>query len=144
MRPYSKIGLILALTAVLHGYGNSYAETLEQITIEALRNNPELQIFEENVRAAKGGLTTARTFPNPELTLGPGVRQVQEGNRNASLFHGEFSFSQLFKFPGKRALEIALAQRNVELMEVAREGFRFQVTTKIRRAFYDFLASQRI
>jgi cobalt-zinc-cadmium efflux system outer membrane protein len=101
-------------------------------------------VFEESVRVAKGGVTTARTLPNPELTIGPGIRQVQEGGRNSNLFHSEFSLSQLFKFPGKRALEIAIAQRNVELTELAREGFRFQVMTKVRRAFYDLLASQRI
>ena len=136
--------LAFTLIALSPGLGICSAETLEQITAETLRNNPELQVFEESVRAAKGGVTTARTFSNPELNIGPGVRQVQEGGRNANLFHAEFSLSQLFKFPGKRALEIAIAQRNVELTELAREGFRFQVTTKVRRAFYDFLASQQI
>ena len=143
MRTYLTI-LAFTLTALLLGPGICSAETLEQITGETLRNNPELQMFEESIRAARGSVTTAHTFSNPELTVGPGVRQVQEGGRNANLFHAEFSLSQLFKFPGKRALEIAIAQRNVELTELAREGFRFQVTTKVRRAFFDFLASQQI
>src|SRR5689334_19192114 len=93
------ISIFSALLALL----SASAETLEQITREALRNNPELQAFEQSVRAAQGGVVTARTFPNPELTIGPGLRQVQEGGRNANLFHTEFSLSQLFKFPGKRA-----------------------------------------
>ena len=135
----------LSLTsALLLAYATGSAETVQQITAEALRNNPELRILEQSIAAAKGGVVTARTFQNPELTIAPGVRQLQDGGRNASLFHGEFSLSQLFKFPGKRALEIAIAQRNVELTELAREAFHFQVTTKVRRAFYDFLASERI
>jgi cobalt-zinc-cadmium efflux system outer membrane protein len=130
--------ILLALAAAAR------SETLEQITSESLRSNPELKVLEQSIAAARGGVLTARTLDNPELTLAPGVRQVQEGGRNASLFHGEVSLSQLFKFPGKRALEIAIAQRNVELTELAREAFRFQITTKVRRAFYEFLASQRI
>jgi cobalt-zinc-cadmium efflux system outer membrane protein len=122
----------------------AYTETLEQITAEALRNNPELQVFEQSVAAAKGGVHTARTLSNPELTVAPGTRHLREGNNSTREFRGEFSLSQLFKFPGKRALEIAIAQRNVELSQIALEGFRFQLAIKVRRAFYDELATEKI
>lgn len=118
------------------------AESLERITAEALRNNPELRAFEQSVAAARGGVRTARTFSNPELTIDPGFRHLREGNIRE--FHGEFSLSQLFKFPGKRALEIGIAQRNVELAEIALEGFRFQLAAKVRRAFYEGLAAEKI
>jgi len=130
--------------ALLLGCATSFAETLEQITSEALRNNPELRAFEESVAAAKGGVRTARTLQNPEVTVDPGIRRVQEAGRNADLFHAEFALSQLFKFPGKRALEIAIAQRNVDLADIALEGFRFQLAAKVRRAFYDGLAAEKI
>ncbi|MBA2743381.1 MAG: TolC family protein, partial [Chthoniobacterales bacterium] len=42
------------------------------------------------------------------------------------------------------ALEIAIAQRNVELAELAREAFRFQISAKVRRAYYDLIAGQQI
>lgn len=132
-------GLVLVFAAV-----NARGETLEQITTEALRSNPELQVFEQSVLAAKGAVRTARTIQNPELTVGPGVRHVREAGSSGNLFHAEVALSQLFRFPGKRALEIAIAEGNVELTEIAREAFRFQVTTKVRRSFYDFLAAQRI
>ena len=118
--------------------------TLEELTAEALRNNPELQVFEQSVAAAKGGVRTARTLSNPELTFAPGMRQTRESNASAREFHGELSLSQLFKFPGKRALEIAIAQRNVDLAQIALEGFRFQLAAKVRRAFYDGLAAEQI
>ena len=123
---------------------SAHAATLEQITAEALRNNPELQVLEQSVAAAKGGVRTARTLSNPELTVAPGTRHLSEGNSSTREFHGEFSLSQLFKFPGKRALEIAIAQRNVELSNIALEGFRFQLAAKVRRAFYDELAAEKI
>lgn len=120
------------------------AQTLEQMTAEAVANNPELRVFEQSVLAAKGDVTTARTFSNPELTLAPGVKRARDAGRSNSEFHGLFELSQLFKFPGKRALEIAIAQRNLELTELAREAFRFQVAAKVRRAFYDFVSAQKI
>jgi cobalt-zinc-cadmium efflux system outer membrane protein len=110
----------------------------------ALRNNPELRVFEASVAASKGGVTTAKTFANPELTIAPGVKRTRDGGVTTSEFHGEFELSQLFKFPGKRALEIAIAQRNVALQELALEGFRFQLTAKVRKAFYEMLAAQKV
>ena len=117
---------------------------MERLTAEALWNNPELRVLEASVAAARGGVRTARTLQNPELTVGPGFRQIEEGGKKETLFHGEFALSQLFKFPGKRALEIAIAQRNVDLTAIALEGFRFQLAAKVRRAFYEGLAAEKI
>ena len=143
MRTYITISTS-ALIALLVGHGSLSAETLEQITAEALGHNPELQVFEQSVAAARGNVRTAKTFSNPELSVAPGFRRTREVDDRKDEFHGEFSLSQLFQFPGKRALEVAIAQRNVELSQIALEGFRFQLSAKVQRAFYDALASQKI
>jgi cobalt-zinc-cadmium efflux system outer membrane protein len=121
----------------------SQGETLESLTAEALRNNPELQVLEQSVASAKGGVITARTFQNPELNVAPGARRTRSEGGSQNEFHGELSLSQLFKFPGKRALEIALAQRSVQASELALEAFRFQIAAKVRRAFYEMLGAQQ-
>lgn len=122
-----------------------HAETLEQLTSEALRNNPELRSVEATVAAAKGGVVTARTFANPELSVGPGVREnVASDGPPKPGFNSTFELNQLFLFPGKRALNIAIAERNVEISRVALEGFRFQLAAKVRQAFYELLAAQQI
>lgn len=126
------------------GCASAHAETLAQIKQEALRKNPELLSFEQSVAAAKGGVRTARTIQNPELTVAPGFRRFAENGRTGNVFHGEFALSQLFRFPGKRALEIAVAQRNVELAAIALEGLRFQLAAKVRRTFYQGLAAEKI
>lgn len=135
----TKTLLLILITAAPPLFG----ETLEQISAEALRNNPELRVLEQSIAAAKGGVKTAKTFSNPELTIAPGARRLRESGNSSSEFHGDFALSQLFKFPGKRALEIAIAERNVELTEIARQAFRFQTTAKVGRAFYDFLAARK-
>ena len=132
------------IPALLAASSVAAAETLQEVTAEALRKNPELQVFEQSIVAAKGKVTTARTFSNPELTVAPGLKRTSDVGATSDEFHGDFAVSQLFKFPGKRALEIAIEQGNVQLTDLAREAFRFQLTAKVRRAFYDFLAAKQI
>ena len=110
----------------------------------ALRSNPELRVFEAQIVGAKGGVTTARTWENPEVSVSPGFKVIRDGGRHDTVFHSDFEVSQTFKFPGKRALEVAIAQRNVELQQLALEGFRFQLSAKVRKAFYQMLAAQQV
>jgi cobalt-zinc-cadmium efflux system outer membrane protein len=118
--------------------------TLPEAVSEALRNNPELRGLAADMTAAKGEVVTARTFPNPELTVDPGVRQTQGAEGFRSDFHANFALSQLFEFPGKRGLKIALAERDVTIRQIALEGFRFQLSTEVRRAFFDLLEAKEI
>jgi len=117
---------------------------LQNAIAVALRNNPELRVFEAAIAASKGAVTKARTLDNPELTLAPGVKRTREGPLTTSEFHGEIELSQLFKFPGKRALETAIAHRNIALQQLAREGFRFQLAAKVRKVFFEMLAAEKL
>ena len=132
------------LIAVLIAGATARAETLESLTAEALRNNPELRSFEAGVASAKGGVRTARVYANPELSVASGVRRTTDPSGSQNDFHGNFELSQLFQFPGKRALTIAIAEKNVAVQQLALEGFRFALAAKIRRAFYELLAAQKV
>jgi cobalt-zinc-cadmium efflux system outer membrane protein len=116
---------------------------LEAAIAEALARNPELRVLEADMAAAHGEVVTAKTWQNPELTVAPGVRRIK-GEGAETEFHGEFSLSQLFLFPGKRALLVAIAERNVELRKLALQALRFQLATAVRKAFYEQLAAQKI
>ncbi|MEI9895375.1 MAG: TolC family protein [Chthoniobacter sp.] len=118
--------------------------SLAEAVSTALRNNPELRVFEAQIGGAKGAVTTARTWDNPDLLLAPGSRVTREDGRRETVFHGCFELNQTFKFPGKRQLEIAIAQRHVELRELALEGFRFQLAARVRKAFYQMLAAGQV
>ena len=136
--------LRLAPVALLLACVDARAETLSQLTAEALRNNPQFRVLEANVASAQGGVTAAKTWQNPELSVAPGVRRIMGDGLREDIFHGEIELNQLFLFPGKRQLLIALAQRNVEITKVALEAFRFQLATAVRKAFYEQLAAQQI
>jgi cobalt-zinc-cadmium efflux system outer membrane protein len=118
--------------------------TLSEAIAEARAKNPEMLVLEAAAASAKGGVVTAKTWGNPELTVEPGVRRALEDTSFATAFNGVLSITQPFKFPGKRTLEVAIAQSDVKLREVAIEAFRFQMAAKVSRAFYETLAAQKI
>ena len=106
---------ILALASV-HGEEqtnkNSKDEslTLPEAIAEARTQNPQMLALEAAVASARGGVLTAKTFANPELTVEPGARRALEDKSFDIGFNGVIAISQPFKFPGKRTLEIAIAQ----------------------------------
>jgi len=125
------------------------ADTRDQLTLsgaiaEARSKNPEMLSLEAAAASARGGVVTAKTWANPDLTIEPGARRALEDTSFVTAFNGVISLSQPFEFPGKRTLEIAIAQSDVKLREVAIEAFRFQMAAKVSRAFYEMLAAQKI
>ncbi len=118
--------------------------TLPEAIAEAHTRNPQMLALEAAVTSAKGAVVTAKTWANPDLTVEPGVRRALEDTSFVTGFNGVLAISQTFKFPGKRTLEIAIAQSDVKLRQVAIEAFRFQMAAKVRRAFYEMLAAQKI
>jgi outer membrane protein, heavy metal efflux system len=118
--------------------------TLPEAIAEARTQNPQMLALEAAVASARGVVVTAKTFANPELTVEPGARRALEDTSFAIGFNGVIAISQPFKFPGKRTLEIAIAQSDVKLREIAIEAFRFQLAAKVSRAFYEMLAAQKI
>jgi cobalt-zinc-cadmium efflux system outer membrane protein len=118
--------------------------TLPEAIAEARTQNPQMLALEAAVASARGSVVTAKTFANPEMTVEPGARRALEDTSFAIGFNGVIAISQPFKFPGKRTLEIAIAQSDVRLREIAIEAFRFQMAAKVGRAFYEMLAAQKI
>lgn len=118
--------------------------TVQSAIDEARTHNPEMRAFEAAVAGARGGVRSAQVYANPELSVAPGVKRLSEPGGSQKEFHGNLELSQLFQFPGKRALKIAIAEKNVAVRQIALEGFRFALAARVRRAFYDLLAAQKI
>ena len=118
--------------------------SLSEAISAAHKYNPEIRALEAAAASAAGGVATAKSWANPELTVEPGVRRSLEDTSFLTSFNGVLGLSQPFKFPGKRTLEIAIAKSDVKLRSLAIEGFKFQMAAKVSRAFYDLLAAQKV
>jgi cobalt-zinc-cadmium efflux system outer membrane protein len=143
----SKIIVIFLTLTLLAAASSAVAApelTLKEAISTALKKNPELQVFAAEIAAAQGDVKTARTWENPELDMGSGSQITRENGRRDAVFHSTLELGQTFKFPGKRALEVALAQGNLELQKVALAGLRFQLEIRVREAFFRMLAFQQM
>jgi cobalt-zinc-cadmium efflux system outer membrane protein len=121
------------------------AATLEVLISEAWAKNPEVRLFEAAVAGARGELVTAKTWNNPELSLAPGAVQTSEsGSPSRTGFHGDFGVSQTVLFPGKRALQRAVAEKTVESRQLALTAFRTQLAIQVHRSFYTLLAARQV
>jgi cobalt-zinc-cadmium efflux system outer membrane protein len=125
--------------------GRLESPTLEELVGEALSNNPEMRAFAAGVDAARGEVTTAKTWQNPELSVEPKLTHMRgEGGRSNDEFDGTYGFAQTIEFPGKRALRRAFAEKNVEARALAWEGFRTELALHVRGAFYRLLAAPQL
>ncbi len=149
------LGLALGGTGALAQQTNSLldtpspeqrdAATLEVLISEAWTNNPEVRLYEVAVEGARGELITAKTWNNPEVSVAPGALHTSEsGSPSRTGFHGDFGVSQTFLFPGKRALQKAVAQKTVESRQLALSAFRTQLAIQVHRSFYSLLAARQV
>jgi len=120
------------------------AATLEQLTSEAWANNPEVRLFEAAVMGAGGELITSKTWNNPDVSFAPGaVHSKESGSPSRTGFHADFGASQTFLFPGRRALQKAVAEKAIESRQLALSAFRTQLAIQVHRLFYRLLAARQ-
>lgn len=114
--------------------------TLSAAVDLALTNNPALRVLRAEIAAARGEVTTAKTWSNPEVSVSPGFKSVRDPSD--TIFHGDFGVEQTFEWPGKRALRRAVAETDVSARQRALDGFRSQLVVQVRRAYWTLLAAR--
>lgn len=117
---------------------------LEQVVADVLARNPELALYQAEVRAARGGAQTAGTLANPELSVNMGRKRERERDDGLS---GEgrtwsVSVSQTFEFPGRIALRKAIAGRKVKIAEAGLAQFKVALAARARTLGYRLLIAQ--
>jgi cobalt-zinc-cadmium efflux system outer membrane protein len=113
----------------------------------ALANNPALREAAAEVGAARGQLIQVAKYPNPRLAYSEeaiGTKQEAAGNL-------VIQASQEIVTAGKRRLDVAIAGRGTDVASLALLGRKFDVLTRVRRAYHEYLgwaytveANQRI
>ena len=116
--------------------------TLETATRLAQSDNPDINALAADIAYARGELTAATAWQNPEVSFTPGFKSVR--NPSETQFHGDFGLAQTFEWPGKRALRRALAEKNVAVRKLALAGFRSQLTVQVRHAYFALLAAREV
>jgi cobalt-zinc-cadmium efflux system outer membrane protein len=112
---------------------------------ETAARNPELQFYEAELAAARGGRVTAGAWANPELSTELGNKRVSDlaGNNSGDGPVWAVSLAQTFEFPGRLSLRKAIANRQIELAELGLEQFRAALAMRARSLGYQLLAAQQ-
>lgn len=106
----------------------------------ALSGNPTLQQAQAAVDAARGRARQAGAWPNPVIGYtGEEMALRDLSDRGA---HG-FFVDQAFILGGKRGLNRAVFEREVEQAEAVHERQRLRILSSVRTLFYDVLTTER-
>jgi len=101
----------------------------------ALANNPSLREAEAEIEVARGELIQAKKYPNPRFAYS----EENIGTVDGPAGFLKLELNQEILTAGKRRLEIAIAQRGMDEATLGLVSRRFEVLTRIRRAYYDYI-----
>jgi len=146
----------LGLCALILTAGQAFAaeETvkLADLIREALRNNPEIHVAEARTEVSQHKIPQASSLADPMFMLGyenEGTDSLYTFNRDTkgmpAASRWMFSLSQMFPFPGKRALKGEMATRDAEGMMAMADSMKLNTVVRVRELYYDlFLAYTNI
>ena len=126
--------VVVALTTLLQAAESQSELTIDELVRKASRENPELNFYRAEIAVAKGGLKTAGTRRNPELSLQAGYKNTRDKS-GSTLGNGAtwaLSVNQSFEYPGRIALRKAVAEGDVRLAELHLEQFRVALAARVR------------
>ena len=134
------LAFVVGLLGLWHSAGISQAAqlTLDQALTLAEGFHPQLQAGAAQIEAARAGITTARTYPNPEIgALAGGQTYRIPGNVSGPVY--SFSLVQPLEIGRLRPSRIELAERGRESSEYVLTGTRLAILSGVQRAFYQAL-----
>jgi cobalt-zinc-cadmium efflux system outer membrane protein len=102
----------------------------------ALAHNPALREAAADLEAARGRRVQAGLYPNPRAVY----NQDTIGSRASPQGNISILVNQEIVTAGKRRLDQAVAERETDSASVGLMGKKFEVLTRIRRAWYDYLS----
>ena len=109
--------------------------TADMAVALALENNGELQAVRKEVDVSRSMITQARLRPNPKLDLS-GAKQIGGADNNQMA-----EVMLPLELGGRRAARIAVAQRELEIRELALENQERILAAEVRLKFGEALAA---
>lgn len=103
----------------------------------ALANNSSLREAAADLEAARGQQIQAGKYPNPRFLF----QEDTIGSRLAPSGNTSFQIAQEIVTGGKRTLDVAVAGRECEAARLGLVGRKFEVLTRLRRAYYAYLGA---
>ncbi|MDP2158379.1 MAG: TolC family protein [Nitrospirota bacterium] len=147
--PESSLKGIRALLALfflfVHG-STSYAEDLklQDLVEEALKNSPEIQMFDARTAASRFRIPQAKSLPDPMVMFGyqnEGFRRYTYGEMADAQWM--FSASQMFPFPGKLGLKGEMAAKEADGAGAYYESAKRRIVAKLKEQYFDLVLAYK-
>lgn len=110
------------------------AVTSADLAAEAIAKNPEVQYYEAQLEAARGGRQQAGEYANPQLGVEWGHKKIVEigGTVEGEGRVWRAQIMQTFDFPGRMGLRKAVADHDIALAELGLTQFKSQLANKVK------------
>ena len=131
----SLFGLALMLPCLVNA-ANTYS--LQQVIDLAFAENPSIRLVKAQEDAAAAGVTTARSYINPEVEVGTGPSRYRTGNQDTKS-NWIVGLSQPLEFSDVRAARREIAESNLKIAGVNTEINKVELRSRLKKAFYDVL-----
>ena len=117
---------------------------LQNLVEEALKNSPEIQMFDARTAASRFRVPQAKSLPDPMFMFGyqnEGFKRYTYGEMSDAQWM--FSASQMFPFPGKLGLKGEMAAKEAGGAEASYESTRRRVVAKIKEQYSDLFLTYK-
>ena len=142
--PELTIALLLFAAPVMAADGAAGALELQPLISEALQNNHDVWVSGEKWKASSSKVKLAGSLPDPMVMIG----YQNEGWSNYSYGKMEgaqwiYGVSQMFPFPGKRAIKEEMAARDADTAEAMHRSARLGTVARVKELYYDLFLTYR-
>jgi outer membrane protein TolC len=130
--------LLLCATPVLAAGPAEAALELQPLISEALQSNHDVWVSGAKWKASSSKIKLAGSLPDPMVMIGyqnEGWNEYTLGKMQGAQWM--YSVSQMFPFPGKRALKEEMASRDADTAEAMYRAARLGTVARVKELYYD-------
>jgi cobalt-zinc-cadmium efflux system outer membrane protein len=121
---------------------NAVDVAIDALVNEVLKQNPELNFYQAEIAAAKGGRRGAAVWANPDLSIQAGRKHARSGGVSEEGVAWAVGVQQTFEWPGRIPLRKAIADHQVQLAELGFGQFKAALAARTRALSYGLYAAQ--
>lgn len=117
---------------------------LQPLINEALQNNHDVWVAEARWKSSTSKVKLAGSLPDPMVMIGyqnEGWNQYTYGKMQGAQWM--YSISQMFPFPGKRALKEEMASRDADTAAAMHRAARLGAVARVKELYYDLFLTYK-
>jgi outer membrane protein TolC len=138
-----KFFLFLIIAFLIFQSGINFAQDIDSLITEALKNNPQLKSLEYQIAAAEYRAQAVRSLSPPTLGLEFSQVPINEFNVWNKALSNSVSLSQMFHLGGKLKAMSNVEQNNALIAQDYREIYRLNLIAQLKMSYYQLWLIER-